>query len=290
MGNTKVNIQFTKMSGAGNDFIMLDNRNEHLQLPWQEVARQLCDRHFGIGADGFIVIEKSSIADFKMNYFNADGSYGGMCGNGGRCSAFFAIGDSEKTEIKFEALDYIYFAKKSVGKIALSMKNPKDIIINKIIQLGEYEIKINFVNTGSPHVVIDSDQLPDELQTKKSSEGIRELGNLIRHHEAFAPEGANVNFIHYMAENFITMRTYERGVEGETLACGTGAVASAIMTSELFKIHSPIQIYTQGGEILTVSFTKTVKAYTDIRLIGSAKIIFTGSLLYDTKINQICSL
>ncbi len=290
MSHNKVNINFTKMSGAGNDFVMLDNRNEHLQLPWQEIARKLCDRHFGIGADGFIVIEKSSLADFKMNYFNADGSYGGMCGNGGRCSAFFAIGETAKKEIHFEALDYIYSAVKTEGKIALSMKNPKGLILNKFIQLEDTQIKVNVIDTGSPHVVIDVDQLPEVLQMKKSTEGIHELGSLIRHHDAFAPEGANVNFIHYMAENFITLRTYERGVEGETLACGTGSVASAIVTSELLNLPSPIQVYTQGGEILTVSFNKSENSYTNVQLTGSAKIIFTGSLVYDTKINQICSL
>ena len=131
MNQNIIELHFTKMTGAGNDFVMIDNRDGAITLDWSRATQTLCDRHYGIGGDGLIVIEKSSVADFKMNYFNADGSYGGMCGNGGRCSAFFTLGNSSKTETRFEALDYIYSARKIDGNISLSMKNPFGLSINK---------------------------------------------------------------------------------------------------------------------------------------------------------------
>ncbi|MBI3194129.1 MAG: diaminopimelate epimerase [Ignavibacteriae bacterium] len=289
MNQDILEIRFTKMTGAGNDFVMIENRDGKLLLDWSEAAPILCNRHYGIGADGLIVIEKSDKTDFRMNYFNADGSYGGMCGNGGRCSAMFVFDSVQKNEVKFEALDYIYTARKIGGEVTLLMKNPIDLQLNKEIQIERNSFKYQYVNTGSPHVVIYDDRLPEIYQIEIQQKGIERLGKLIRYHQAFQNEGTNVNFIRLLENNSIKMRTYERGVEGETLACGTGSVACAVITSAVHNYPSPIQVQTQSNETLLVGFNKNGNSFTGIELTGSAKVVFSGSLKYNSQHHQICS-
>ncbi len=284
-----VEILFTKMTGAGNDFIMIDNRNEKLSLEWTKAATVLCNRNYGIGADGLIVIERSDKADFRMNYFNADGSYGGMCGNGGRCSATFMFDSIHKFEVKFEALDYIYSARKSNGIVKLSMKNPIDLQMDKEIEIEGNSFKYHYVNTGSPHVVIYETDLPEAIQKEIQLKGIERLGRLIRNHKAFQSEGTNVNFVKMIENQSIKMRTYERGVEAETLACGTGSVACAVITSAVYDFPSPIKVQTQSNEILIVGFKQNDNSFTGIELTGSAKVVFFGSIKYDLHHHQICS-
>ncbi|TAK51528.1 MAG: diaminopimelate epimerase, partial [Bacteroidetes bacterium] len=267
----------------------LDNRKGELNLHWEQAAKILCNRHYGIGADGLIIIETSKVADFRMNYFNADGSYGGMCGNGGRCSALFVLQGSSNNTTTFDALDYIYSAKKADSNISLSMKDPKDLSLNRFIQINQTEIKINFVNTGSPHVVVYSTALPDFFQEDIEQNGIAGLGSSIRNHQLFAPDGTNVNFVHVISGNAISMRTYERGVEGETLACGTGAVASALVTNALHRLPSPIEVHTRSNEILLVSFIKRDNGYSTIELTGSANVVFHGIVKLDSHHYRICT-
>ncbi len=282
--NTKtLKLPFTKMTGAGNDFIMIDNRDGQYSLDWSMAAKSLCDRHYGIGGDGLIVLEKSEKADFRMNYFNSDGSYGGMCGNGGRCAAQFAVAVAGTKRIRFEALDHIYSANFIDNKIFLSMKDPTSLIINKIIELNNVKLRLHYIDTGSPHVVILTDNLSEDIMEDIRVNGISEIGRLIRFHAEFAPEGVNVNFITVEADHSVSMRTYERGVEGETLACGTGSVASAIVANHLLGLHSPIFINTKSKERLAVTFDNNGILYTNIRLSGPAKKLFEGSTVINTE-------
>lgn len=270
-------IKFVKMSGAGNDFVLIDNRECNYLIDWIKLAPKICDRRYGVGADGLIVIEKSIRADFKMNYFNSDGSFGGMCGNGGRCSALFAMESLSSTSIMFEALDYIYHAELlSEHKIKLKMKPPKSLRLKLNLNLYNQNISYNFIDTGAPHVVIFTDDLPVELQSQIDELGIINIGKLIRNHEHFSPEGTNVDFVRIIDKENISIRTYEKGVENETLACGTGAVASAIITTIQKNLISPINVHTRSKEILKISFDKKVDEINKVELIGSAKKIFEG--------------
>ena len=277
----KTNIRFTKMSGAGNDFVLIDNMNGSLRVDKSKLSRVVCSRHFGVGADGLLLIERSSIADFSMKYYNADGSYGGMCGNGGRCIARYAVamGIVPESTVKFEALDQIYSAEIIHEAVKLQMKEVKHQQLNILIQLEQSFFEGHFIDTGSPHVVIECEKL-DELD-------VTGIGKEIRYHELFAPEGANVDFIRVAGDNELDLRTYERGVEGETLACGTGAVASSLIASLLKDVSSPVTLNVKSGEQLTVYFKRDGNLFTDVYLEGSASFLFSGVLQYDLGLHKI---
>lgn len=263
------------MSGAGNDFVVIDNRDEIILCDKSQVAKALCSRHFGIGADGMLLVERSSVADFAMRYYNADGSYGGMCGNGGRCIARFVHACDEcSSKLTFEALDYIYHAEVVEQLVILQMKPPKRLQTNILTTLRSQEFNLHFVDTGSPHVVIEC---PDVEQVD-----VETIGREGRYHDQFSPEGANVNVVQLIGDGKLKMRTYERGVEAETLACGTGAVASAVIISQLKGMRSPISIHTRSGEVLRVHFHRVGDEFADVKLEGSAHFLFSGELLFDT--------
>ncbi|MBI5476236.1 MAG: diaminopimelate epimerase [Ignavibacteriales bacterium] len=267
-------IQFTKMTGAGNDFILIDNYNAIYTHDWQIIAPILCDRRYGVGADGLLIIEKSIVADFKMNYFNSDGSYGGMCGNGGRCVALFETERMNKSEIKFEALNHIYTASLYSNSIKLQMANPHSIILNqKIIGLKEFDILYHSINTGSPHLVIFNKDFP-VMNVELIS-----LGKELRHYHRFKPSGTNVNFVTINNDRSIFIRTYERGVEAETFACGTGSIAAAIIYSILYSAKPPINVYTKNQEILTVDFDRDGEDLRNVSLTGPAKEVFKGEFI-----------
>src|ERR1041385_1052110 len=223
MSKQWVKIRFLKMTGAGNDFVLIDNLEQEFNLNWSLSAPVLCNRRYGVGADGLLIIEKSSKAAFTMSYFNADGTYGGMCGNGGRCSANYVMEKLGLDEVRFEALGYTYEASRKRDDVKLQMKDINSIQTNIKVRIGEDELLVNFVDSGAPHVVILQDSIPSRIYEKIRNEGIVELGRAMRHHPTFAPDGTNVNFIEPLSKSTISMRTYERGVEDETLACGTGA-------------------------------------------------------------------
>ncbi len=272
----KKTIYFTKMSGAGNDFVVIDNMDEPLQVDKSKLAIALCSRYFGVGADGLLLLEPSSKADFFMRYYNADGSYGGMCGNGGRCIARYAYVNGIAGEnVNFEALDYLYTAEISSTSVKLEMKNPNDFRFNLLVAAARGEFRGHFTNTGSPHFVIELSDL--------DTVDVHGVGKEIRFHPLFAPDGCNVDFITVTSDNRLLIRTYERGVEAETLACGTGSVASAIIAAHSKGMKSPVTLKVRSGEELHVHFSFDGTRFTNVFLEGSAHMLFSGDLLYDTE-------
>ena len=262
------------MSGAGNDFVVVDNRSKKIRNG-SRAARILCDRRWGVGADGLLLLEKSRKADYRMMYFNADGSYGGMCGNGGRCIARYAVlhGIAPRKH-QFEALKYIYVASVRGTEIDLSMKDPCELQLHKRIRVGGKTVSASFVDTGSPHVVVPCNALGRQ-ETLKSIDVVGS-GREIRYHAAFKPSGTNVNFVERMKDNSIRIRTYERGVEAETMACGTGSIASAIVASRLWKLKAPIVVFLESGKKLRVEFDDDGTKISNVHLIGSGEICFYG--------------
>lgn len=273
-------IAFTKASGAGNDFIIIDNRRDDLPADKVTLAQRLCSRHFGIGADGLLLIESNRKAHFTMRYYNSDGSHGGMCGNGGRCIARYAfIHGLAPREMLFEALDFTYHATVQDQTVRLTMKDPTDLRQDVTVDAGRDTYHGFFINTGSPHFVTFVDDVmlvPVEIH-----------GRVIRLDPMFSSNGTNVNFVQITGPNTIRLRTYERGVETETLACGTGSVASGIV-AYLFKGHQfPITVHVQSGESLKVSADVNEKQIRSPELEGSAHILFAGKLLYDVETRSI---
>jgi diaminopimelate epimerase len=279
---SKINIEFTKMTGSGNDFVLIDNRSGIYNFDWPQLATKICNRHFGVGADGLLVIENSKIANYKMLYYNSDGSSGGMCGNGGRCTASFILNDLGLNIVRFEAFDYIYEARIVDNMdVKLKMKNPISIKTNIQLSVFNKSIPIHYIDTGAPHAVIFYTDIPPNLKKQIDNDGINELGSTIRRHDYFTPDGTNVDFVKILDKSNISIRTFERGVEDETMACGTGSVASAIITSLLYKINSPIKVHTRSNEILIVDFNRDGNDYTEIYLQGSVRKTFTGKFLYE---------
>ncbi len=252
---------FFKYQGAGNDFILLDNRANDINLSTDQIAR-LCDRHFGIGADGLMLLAPCANADFEMVYYNADGRESTMCGNGGRCIAAFAyhIGAAPQN-MHFRAIDGMHNADiREDGLVDLQMQDVSNIEITK-----DYAL----LDTGSPHFV----QWADDI----SKIDVFTEGRRIRNLERFQPKGINVNFINRLADG-IAIRTYERGVEDETLACGTGVTAAAIISVADAEGAFLIRVQAKGG-ILFVSFNKTANnTISNITLTGEAEFVFSGQI------------
>ncbi len=264
------------MSGAGNDFVVVDNR-AGIITDASTFARFVCRRRHNIGADGLLLLENSSKADFLMKYYNADGSNAGMCGNGGRCLSKFAfdIGAVQTNYFTFEAFGHIYRAERLESNIyELVMKNPSAPIHGQNIVIPGETIIGNYINTGTDHSVIFLDDNP-HIGTMETV-SVAGIGKMVRYHTIYAPGGTNVNFVLRTGANQITIRTYERGVEEETLACGTGSVASALLSSHKYQMESPIDVIVKSGEILTISFEKKNESFTGVRLKGKAETTFNG--------------
>ncbi len=253
-------INFNKYQGTGNDFVLIDNRDNHFPKNDINIINKLCDRRFGIGADGLILLEDSGSSDFKMIYFNADGNESTMCGNGGRCIVAFAkklgIVSDDTT---FIAIDGIHHATINDSLVNLQMIDVDTVINNK---------SHLFLNTGSPHHV----EFVDDI----SNIDIKTKGRSIRNGAPYFKEGTNVNFVEQIDSNTFKVRTYERGVEGETLSCGTGVTAVAI-AANIAKKSSKNKIFleTRGGK-LSVSFTKENGVFKEIFLTGEATFVFEG--------------
>ena len=255
-------LDFYKYQGAGNDFIVIDNRTLFFPKTNVAIIKNLCDRRFGIGADGVILLEPSKTHNFTMVYFNADGNEGSMCGNGGRCIVAFAkhlkLIENSTT---FEAVDGLHFATIENGSINLQMADVTEI---KVANTH------TFLNTGSPHHV----QFCDNI----SQVNVNKLGAKIRYGAPYFKAGTNVNFVEQTSENSFKVRTYERGVENETLACGTGVTAVAIAAHNLNKTtNKSIKIEVLGGN-LEVSFNKEKSTYTNVFLKGPAQLVFKGNI------------
>jgi diaminopimelate epimerase len=265
-------LTFTKMNGAGNDFIMLDNRDMALGLGTAEISL-LCDRHRGIGADGMLVIEPANNGgDFRMRYYNADGNEAEMCGNGARCFARFVdrIDNRGGKRITFETMAGLVAADFRGDEIKLQLSNPTEVAMSKLIEINGQSTTVHSINTGVPHAVVVVDDIGH-------SDVCRD-GAAIRYHQHFQPSGTNVNFQCTVDSNTIAIRTYERGVENETLACGTGMVASAIVHERLTGVGTPIYVRVRGGDTLKVDWLREGQTYTGVTLTGPADFVFEGEI------------
>jgi diaminopimelate epimerase len=266
-----MNINFSKLTAAGNDFILIDNRKSVISdKDYLYAVKKLCNRRYSIGADGLIFLEKSASKDFKMKYFNSDGSYAAMCGNGGRSAVKFAhdlgiIG----TKAIFETDAGIINAEiLPQDRVKLDLYDPKDFKKNIKIKIYGKKFNIDFINTGVPHSVIFVDNI-DRIDILK-------YGKAVRYHKFFFPTGTNVNFVKVLNDDTILVRTYERGVEGETLACGTGITASGIVSVLRGFVQSPVNIISKGGDRLLVSLKNLCGKISNIALEGPAVISFKG--------------
>jgi diaminopimelate epimerase len=270
-------IDFLKVEGAGNDFILIDNYESKYKLSLTQLARSVCDRHRGIGADGILVLEKSKLADIKMRYLNADGSEGAMCGNGGRCIANYALAKQIKNKISIEALDYIYEAEYSGKDIRLFMKDSSEPKHDLKFHYKNEIIKTSFIDTGSPHLVIFTKDLPRIIGTKLELLDVKVIGRYLRNERLFSPAGTNVNFVEVRKEGLIKIRTYERGVEDETLACGTGSIAAAIIATIKYSLKPPIKVLTKSRSILIIDFKIDGSRAKNVSIKGETKNVFSGS-------------
>jgi diaminopimelate epimerase len=265
-------IPFYKMSGAGNDFIIIDNRDQIIaDTDLNGFIVNVCRRKLSAGADGLILIEPSGTCDFRWRFFNADGSKAEMCGNGARCAARFAyVNGIAGTTLCFETEAGVVSAQIDKDRIKVKMPDPTDLKLAYPLTLTNRSFAISSVNTGVPHVVVMVEQI-DEV-------AVAELGREIRFHPTFAPAGTNANFVYHNKSNEIEIRTYERGVEAETLACGTGAIASAIISACRFKMNPPIDVKTRSGAHLTIHFNEKDGHFDHIYMEGDARIIYSGHL------------
>ena len=278
-------LPFVKMNGAGNDFVVLDNRARQIQLDAPARAR-LCDRHRGVGADGVLMVEPAdagSDADFRMRYFNADGGEAEMCGNGARCFARFtgrlAVGngsaDRRHDHLSFQTQAGLIRAHLDGELVRLDMSRPTDgsDLHGLYLDDGRGFARAFFLNTGVPHVVVPV----ADVETTD----VHPLGRAIRYHERFAPRGTNANFIQAVSRETTILRTYERGVEGETLACGTGATASALIHAELndWQGAGSVGVRVRSGDTLHIGFERTGPfQFEKVTLGGPADFVFTGEV------------
>lgn len=265
-------IPFYKMSGSGNDFIIIDNRDARVSpdnLP--RFVANVCRRKMSVGADGLILVENSDKADFSWRFFNADGSTAEMCGNGARCVARFAhLTGVAGTLMTFETEAGLIVAQVIDDQAKIRMTDPQDLSLSQHLDLEGQAMAYSYVNTGVPHVVIEVGDI--------DAVAVAELGRRIRHHPQFAPAGSNVNFIEALNPALWSIRTYERGVEDETLACGTGNVAAALVLAGKYDKASPVTLRTRSGSDLKVYFSKQGEKFVDVFLEGDARVIYQGRL------------
>jgi diaminopimelate epimerase len=266
-------VRFWKLEGAGNDFLGFDGRSKAFRLSRTGIAR-FCDRRRGVGADGVLVVEKprSPKADFRMRYYNSDGGEAEMCGNGARCFALLACAVTGRTgkSLRVETRAGLVVLEICGKDVRVSMTEPGLPRLGRKIVAAGRKVTLDSINTGVPHAV--------EFVRSLSSVDVLRSGRAIRTHSAFAPAGTNVNFIQIGKGGRIEVRTYERGVEGETLACGTGVVASSILSSLRRGIRPPIRVRTRGGDLLTVDFELEAGRAKKVTLQGPARIVYTGVL------------
>ena len=265
-------LAFTKMNGAGNDFILADNREGRIRLTTEQIVR-LCTRQRGIGADGILLLTpaRKGSAEWGWEFYNSDGSQADMCGNGARCFARYiqrVTGAKERTS--FETGAGVIKAVFDGELVTINLTEPKDLRLAEAVALKTGAAKIHSLNTGVPHAVMF---VPDADEAM-----VQQLGAEIRYHQHFAPKGTNVNFVQLRGPNSIRVRTYERGVEGETLACGTGVTASALLSARLHNFTSPVQVQVQGGDILEVRFERDGDSFKNVMLKGPADFVFEGQI------------
>ena len=263
-------IAFSKMNGAGNDFVLVDNRDDQVSLSREQIA-QLCHRQRGIGADGLIYLRNAKNgADWAWEFYNADGSDAEMCGNGARCFARYiqeTTGGGET--LSFETVCGVIHAQINGESVTINLTDPQGLALNERIPTSGGEQTVHSLNTGVPHAVLFVDEADAAM--------VSSLGEEIRFHDHFAPAGTNVNFAQILAPGHIRVRTYERGV-GETLACGTGVSASGMIAAHLNDWPSPVKVDVLGGDTMGVAFERDGDAFSAVHLTGPADFVFTGTV------------
>lgn len=264
-------IDFSKYVGCGNDFIIIDDRLEQFPTHNSALVSALCHRQFGIGADGIILVQTAKEADFRMRIFNSDGSEAEMCGNGIRCFKKFL------EELGY--LDPFYMIEtmhrrlkvETIGEqISVEMGDPKDIRFSINIEYKNTPYLLHCIDTGVPHIVLFVNEL--------ASVNVNELGRALRNHAYFSPKGTNVNFAQRLPSGKIALRTYERGVEGETLACGTGATATALAAGYQYKLTGPLDIQLSSNEFLRIGFQLEGLQFSNVTMTGPARHSFNGQI------------
>ncbi len=263
------------MVASGNDFVVIErSQNPAINNP-RILSRSICDRKFGVGADGLLLLEKSKIADVRMRIFNPDGSEAKMCGNGARCVALYSAREQStenraQRKISIETKAGIIESEVMKDNVKIKLTDSMSIKLDIPLKINHRLLKVNFINTGVPHAVIFVDGL-DEIH-------VSQIGRAIRNHKKFAPRGANVDFVEVLSKDSVRIRTYERGVENETLACGTGAVAAALLYAIRYTLYAirKINVYTKSGDILKVYFKRINDDFKDVWLEGEAKIVYKG--------------
>ncbi len=278
-------IQFTKAEGAQNDFVIVDDRAGLLD---DDARRRFtiwsAHRRKGVGSDGSIFVDRSETHDFTMAFFNPDGSVGSMCGNGGRCAALFASQNGIAASVmRFDVLGRSYRAEVEGHMVRLSFPPPERIVRDIVLELNGQSISLDFIDTGAPHVLLFGDQLPAALHAPLAEVDMVRVGTTLRHHARFAPRGANVNVLEKNTDGTFSIRTFEKGVEAETEACGTGTLAAGMSAHLRLNAAPPIRLRTHGGDILTVHFTPGAHPQDDPRyfaegltLEGPARLVFDG--------------
>ncbi len=265
-------IEFWKMSGSGNDFIIIDNRDGKVkEQEMSFLVERSCRRRESVGADGVIFVTRSDQYNFAWRFFNADGGEAEMCGNGGRCVSRFAyLKGIAGSEMTFATLAGPISSIVNGRTVKVHMPRPTGLALDAGIESQEGWLNAGFINTGVPHVVVEVNGLSDHP--------VVEQGRIVRYHERFAPEGTNANFMKVVGNNSLEIRTYERGVEDETLACGTGAMAGALVASAREMVKSPVGVRTRGGETLTFYFEKEGDSVKEVWMEGNTNIVYAGIL------------
>lgn len=269
-----MNLPFTKMTGAGNDFVVIDNRDGAYTLSGPQIER-VCDRRFGVGADGLLAVEAAANgeADFTMRYYNADGGEAEMCGNGARCFARFVrpMAAANANAVSFTTPAGLIRGRYLGDDIEVNLTPPTEVQLNKLLDLDGEQVAYHFANTGVPHVV----EFVDDIEAVN----VVERGCSLRQHDAFSPAGTNINFAQITGDQSLSVRTYERGVEDETLACGTGVTAVAIVAHLVHHLPLPLDVLVRGEANLGVNFTtRDGGDIDDVTLRGPAEACFQGSI------------
>lgn len=264
-------IPFWKMHGAANDFVVVDDRAVSFPVGDSRWLAEVMARRTGVGSEGVLLIQPSTQADFRMRFFNPDGGEVDMCGNGARCIARLAheIGAAPK-QMSIETPAGIVRAEARGDQVQLIMTEPKDWRMGRSLVIEGRTYGYDFVNSGVPHVVVRVDDL--------AKTDVHNLGRAIRYHADFAPKGTNANFIQITGPDSLRVRTYERGVEGETLACGTGMVACGLVAGKLGLVRTPVKVTCASGDVLEVNYSPTADGATNVTLLGPAVHVFRGEL------------
>jgi len=266
-------IPFWKMHGAANDFILVDDRTQTFPVTDRAWLAQIMARHTGVGSEGLLLVQPSTQADFRMRFFNPDGGEAEMCGNGARCIARFAYERGvASASMKIETIAGEVRADILGARVRLHMPPPRDWQLDHRLTAEGREWIYHFVNTGVPHAVVEVADL--------GMVDVARVGAAIRRHAAFAPRGTNANFIHMEADGTVRVRTFERGVEAETLACGTAIVASALVAGKLGRVTPPVHVRPASGDDLEVNFEPTADGAREVTLLGPAEYVFQGELVY----------